>query len=99
MRDFAGAIGLDDRIGCRPTGSLAGVWRVAHASQEVGVWYYDQYLERRGFDVFMQICFARNSVSVLSHVGQCEVTDPFRISHRLLAQQISARAVGRKGVG
>ena len=51
------------------------------------------------FRVFSQSFFSRESVSVLSLVGQCEISESYRLSQRLRAQQISARAVGREGVG
>ena len=49
--------------------------------------------------VFLQNCLNRNSPGVVLHVGQREGTGPIRAAQRLPAEQVSAGAMGREGVG
>ena len=100
LRDFVGSIGLDGKFG--PNFRVAdqtGVLRVALCFATSRPDTLENTWKDEVFRVFSQSFFSRESVSVLSLVGQCEISESYRLSQRLRAQQISARAVGREGVG
>ncbi len=80
-----------DFSGLRKVGKYLGLDRYRYTLQDTG--------NNEVLPVFIQNCLDRNSPGVVPHVRQREGTGSIRAAQRLPAEQISAGAMGREGVG